>query len=38
MEIEANKKVIAELEMIKQDKESEVKIVEKKTSGLVSKW
>jgi len=37
-ELEANKKVIAELEMMKQDKESEIKIVEKKTSGLVRKW
>ncbi|XP_065909551.1 GRIP1-associated protein 1-like isoform X2 [Dysidea avara] len=34
-EIEANKKVIVELEMMKQDKESEIKIVEKKTSGLI---
>ena len=36
-EIEANKTIIAELEMTKQDKESEIKIVEKKTSGLVRK-
>lgn len=33
--MEANKKLIAELEMVKHDKEAEIKIVEKKTSGLV---
>lgn len=33
--MEADKKVIAELEMVKHDKEAEIKIVEKKTSGLV---
>ena len=35
-EIEANKKLIAELEIVKHDKEAEIKIVEKKTSGLVT--
>lgn len=34
-EMEANKKVISELEMVKHDKEAEIKIVEKKTSGLI---
>ena len=34
--MEADKKVIAELEMVKHDKEAEIKIVEKKTSGLVT--
>ena len=34
--MEADKKVISELEMVKHDKESEIKIVEKKTSGLVT--
>ena len=35
-EIEANKKLIAELEIVKHDKEAEIKIVEKKMSGLVT--
>lgn len=35
-EIETNKKLIAELEVVKHDKEAEIKIVEKKTSGLVT--
>lgn len=34
--MEANKELISELEMIKHDKEAEIKIVEKKTSGLVT--